>query len=131
MMHYLECIAMLEYLHKKLHSTQRQQVPVSIVSDVQQVLIQVNRKLINEKNTEITVRIRDAMEAVEEVKQVEGILFLTQAMKDAIVTGVNELLSTLRLLTFNYFKYNTFEPTEEIIPIMRSVVNEALHKGAI
>ena len=130
-MHYLECIAMLEYLHKKLHSTQRQQVPISTLDDVQQVLVQVQRKLQNNSTPEIDIRIRDAMEAVEEIRSVQGIMFLTQSMKEALVSGVSELLSTLRLKVFDYYKYNDFEPTEELIPIMRAVVTEALRKGVI
>lgn len=130
-MHYLECIAMLEYLHKKLHSTQRQQVPISTTDDVQQVLVQVQRKLQNENNPEVQVRIRDAMEAVEEIRNVPGMLFLTQQMKNAVVSCVNELLSALRLKAFDFYKYHEFEVTDEIIPIMREIVHEALRKGVI
>lgn len=131
MMHYLECIAMLEYLHKKLHSTQRQQVPISTIDDVQQVLVQIKRKMQNEKNTEVQVRIRDAMEALEEVRSVQGLMFLTQQMKNAIVSCLDDLLSVFRLKVFEYYKYTEFEVTDEIIPIMRSVVSEALKKGVI
>lgn len=58
-------------------------------------------------------------------------MFLTQSMKEALVSGVSELLSTLRLKVFDFYKYNDFEPTEELIPIMRAVVTEALRKGVI
>lgn len=58
-------------------------------------------------------------------------MFLTQQMKNALVSCVDELLSGLRLKAFDYYKYNEFEPTPEIIPVMRAVVNEALRKGVI
>lgn len=130
-MRYLECIAMLEFLLKKLHSGQRTQVPVTVADDAQQVMVQLNRKLEDNQDTELRVKLRDTMEAIAEVNNVQGILVLTDAMKQALVNGVTDLLNTLQLLAFDYFKYNDFEPTEEIIPIMRNVVATALARGII
>lgn len=130
-MRYLECIAMLEFLLKKLHSGQRTQVPVTVADDAQQVMVQLNRKLEDNQDTELRVKLRDTMEAIAEVNNVQGILVLTDAMKQALVSGVTDLLNTLQLLAFDYFKYNDFEPTEEIIPIMRNVVATALARGVI
>lgn len=130
-MRYLECIAMLEFLLKKLHSGQRTQVPVTVADDAQQVMVQLNRKLEDNQDTELRVKLRDTMEAIAEVNNVQGILVLTDAMKQALVNGVTDLLNTLQLLAFDYFKYNDFEPTEEIIPIMRNVVATALLRGVI
>lgn len=130
-MHYLECIAMLEFLLKKLHSGQRTQVPVTVADDAQQVMVQLNRKLEDNQDTELRVKLRDTMEAIAEVNNVQGILVLTDVMKQALVNGVTDLLNTLQLLAFDYFKYNDFEPTEEIIPIMRNVVATALARGVI
>lgn len=131
MMRYLECIAMLEFLLKKLHSGQRTQVPVTVADDAQQVMVQLNRKLEDNQDTELRVKLRDTMEAIAEVNNVQGILVLTDAMKQALVSGVTDLLNTLQLLAFDYFKYNDFEPTEEIIPVMRNVVATALARGVI
>lgn len=130
-MRYLECIAMLEFLLKKLHSGQRTQVPVTVADDAQQVMVQLNRKLEDNQDTELRVKLRDTMEAIAEVNNVQGILVLTDAMKQALVSGVTDLLNTLQLLAFDYFKYNDFEPTEEIIPVMRNVVATALARGVI
>ena len=58
-------------------------------------------------------------------------MFLTQQMKNVLVSNINDLLSTLRLKVFDYYKYREFEVTDEIIPIMRDVVSEALRKGVI
>ena len=131
MMHYLECIAMLEYLRKKLYSGQRTQVPASTVEEVQMVLIQLNKKLEHINNSQITIRVRDILEAVEVVKATRGLEFLTDTMKTTLNNGVSELMSILRLLAFEFYKINDFEPTDEIIPIMRDVVSEALRKGVI
>ena len=131
MMHYLECIAMLEYLLKKLQKGQRTQVPVSTMDDVQSVMVQLNRKLQNENDPQITVKIRDVMEALEEVKTLKGALVLTDTMKNALVSGVDELLQVIQLKAFEHFKYNDFEPTDEVVRIMRGVVKTALDNGLI
>lgn len=130
-MHYLECIAMLDFLLKKLHSGQRTQVPVTVVDDVQQVMVQVNRKLEKETDVQITARIRDVMEALLEVSQVKGALVLTDTMKTALVSGVQELMTGIQLVAYEYFKYNDFEPTQEIVGIMRGIVATALAKGLL
>lgn len=130
-MRYLECIAMLEFLLKKLHSGQRTQVPVTVADDAQQVMVQLNRKLEDVQDTELRVKLRDTMEAIAEVNNVQGILVLTDTMKQALVSGVTDLLNSLQLLAFDYFKYNDFEPTEEVTPVMRGVVATALARGII
>lgn len=71
------------------------------------------------------------MEALAEVEKVQGALVLTDAMKTAISEGITELLNTVQLLAFEYFKYNEFEPTPEIVPVMRAVVATALANGRI
>lgn len=131
MMHYLECIAMLEYLLKKLHKGQRTQVPVSTMDDVQEVMVQTNRKLEKENDPKISIKIRDVMEALEEVKTLKGALVLTDAMKTALVNGVDELLQLVQLNTFEYYKYHEFEPTEEVVKVMRGVVKTALANNLI
>lgn len=130
-MHYLECIAMLNYLLKKLHSGQRTQVPVTVVDDVQQVMVQLSRKLEKETDVQITARIRDVMEALAEVSEVKGALVLTDTMKSALVSGLTELLTAVQLATYEYYKYNDFEPTPEIVEVMRGVVATALDKGLL
>lgn len=130
-MHYLECIAMLEFLLKKLHNGQRTQVPVSVVDDVRQVLVQVTRKLQNEKDDLLAARLRDVMEALEEVSQIKGALVLTDNMKSALTSGVEELRSAIQLLAYEFYKYNDFELTDELMPIMRGVVQAALDAGLL
>lgn len=102
-----------------------------MVNDVQTVIVQVNRKLENENNHNITLRVRDILEAVEVVKTTNGMQYLTETIKTTLSSGICELISILRLLAFDFYKVNQFEPTEEIIPVMRGVVSEALAKGVI
>ena len=130
-MHYLKCIAMLDYLLKKLYSEQRKQVPVSTLDEVLQVVDNVIKALPNEQDVMLQVRLQDVQTAAVTIKSTQGILFLTDAMKDAIVGGINEVRAALQILAFNYFVTNDFEPTPEIIPMMRDVVKTAAERGLI
>ena len=130
-MHYLECIALLNYLQKKLCAGQRTQVPASVVDEVQTTMIALNQRLEQENDINLQARIRDTMEAVYVVKNTQGLIFLTDSMKNSLVSGVSELMEMICMLAFRYYQLNDFEPTEQLIPVLRKVVEVALQKGAI
>lgn len=129
-MHYLECIEMLEYLLKKVHAGQRRQVPVSTCDEVQSVIIQVQKKLEKELTPLEQSIVRDLLNAIGLAAGTTGLLNLTDAMKNSIVDGIRELYDAIAIKAFNYYKTHDFEPTEELIPILRSVVQVAVRKGA-
>ena len=131
MMHYLECIALLEFLQKKLYAGQRVQVPVSVVDEVQTSIIALRKRLEKENNAEIDSRIRDLMESVFVIKSTNGLVNLTDAMKNTLVSGISEVSDLISLLAYSYFQTHDFEPTNEIIPVMRNVVRVALAKGVL
>ena len=131
MMHYLECIALLEFLQKKLFAGQRVQVPVTVVDEVQTSIIALRKRLEKENNAEIDSRIRDLMESVFVIKSTNGLVNLTDAMKTTLVSGISEISDLISLLAYSYFQTHDFEPTNEIIPVMRNVVRVALAKGVL
>lgn len=131
MMHYLECIALLEYLQKKLFAGQRQQVPISTVSEVHTVMVALNKRLEKEQSVEVKARLRDIMESIIAIKGTQGLTVLTDSMKTTLTAGIDELIVDLSLLSFEYFKLHEFEPTDQIIPVMRNVVSVALEKGVV
>lgn len=129
-MHYLECIEMLEYLLKKVYAGQRRQVPVGACNEVQLVVIQVKKKLEDDLLPLEQAIIRDLLNAVSLAMETTGMLNLTDAMKTSIVDGIRELYDAIAIKAFNYYKSHDFEPTEELIPLLRSVVQVAVRKGA-
>lgn len=131
MMHYLECIVLLQYLLKKLHAGQRQQVPATITEEVLTNIIAVNKRLEKENLPDITMRIRDVMSSTNVIRETQGITHLTDTMRNSLTSGITELQDAICLLAFEYFKTNDFEPTEQIIPTMCRVVQAALAKGVI
>lgn len=130
-MHYLKCIVLLDFLQKKLFAEQRQQVPVSVVNEVQTSIIGVQKLLENEKNPEMNSRLNDLMESTLVIKSTDGLVYLTESMKNALTGGIMDLSNTIALEAYSYFQTHDFEPTDEIIPVMRNVVKVALAKGVL
>jgi len=122
---------MLMYLLKKVYAGQRKQVPVSVCDEVQQVIIQVQKKLEKDLIPADQAVVRDLLNAVGLAADTAGILNLTDAMKNSIVEGIQELRASIALKAFEYYKTHDFEPTDEIIPIMRYVVEVAARKGVV
>lgn len=130
-MRFLECIEMLMYLLKKVYAGQRKQVPVSVCDEIQQVVIQVQKKLENDLLPPEQAIVRDLLNAIGLAMDAAGMLNLTDAMKNSIVEGIEELRASIALKAFDYYKTHDFDPTDEIIPIMRYVVEVAAKKGVV
>ena len=129
-MHYLKCIAMLDYLLRKLHSEQRQQVPIRSMQDIPVVVSSLKQELAQEKDPTLNNQLNDLARAANEVST-SNVTYLSNAMKGAIVTGINDLKVTLQLMAFNFYKINDFEVTDTTINIMRDVVKCALANNLV
>ena len=71
------------------------------------------------------------MESIIAIKSTAGLTHLTDVMKNTLNNGITELVDILSLEAYSFFQVNDFEPTEEIIPVMRHVVSVALAKGVL
>lgn len=132
-MHYLKCIALLNYLLRRLHAGQRDQVPVSVVQEVTTTLLGVNKQLADDITSEpmLGVQLEDLLASLGEIRNQTGLSCLTETMKLALVDGITTLQGDICMRAYNYFIINDFEPTEQTIPVMRIVVKTALERGAI
>lgn len=130
-MHYLKCIEMLAYALNRLNAGQRTQVSIQSCTDIQMVLVKVQKSLATELSPLELSIISDVLQAIDLAQKTPGLLYLTDEMKNAMIDGINELRSSIAVKAFNYFIVNEFEPTEAIIPLMRDVVKMCLDKGVI
>lgn len=130
-MHYLKCIALLEFLQKKLYAEQRQQVPVSVVNEAQTTIVGVGKLLEKETDHAIRNRINDIMESILVIQKVPGLTSLTESMKVALTSGIEELADMLCLKAYKFYQVNDFEDTPEIRSVLRNVVKVALAKGVL
>jgi len=71
------------------------------------------------------------MSSILAIKSTNGLLHLTEGMKNTLTSGISELSNLISLEAYQYFQTHDFEPTEEIIPVMRSIVSVALAKGVL
>ena len=130
-MHYLKCIELLKYALDKLNVGQRRQVSVQGCSEVQMVLLNVQKTLKDDLNPMEQSIISDVLQAIVLATKTPGLLCLTDEMKNSMVEGINELRASIALKAYSYFLVHEFEPTEHIIPLMRFVVECALEKGML
>lgn len=130
-MKYLECLMMIRYLLSKLESESRKQVPVDCLHELRANVMDMSTKLMDAPTTKILMKLRSLQEALAVIKVTPGTMFLTDRMKSILVDGFKSLREEIHLATFEYFKYNDFEPTEVIIDLMREVVETAAKKGVV
>lgn len=131
MVNYLESLALTDFLLRKLNYETREQVPTTAVTSITGVSFQLLKKL--EDATDFHIK-QDANNLAYAVSSLKGINFgncITENCKNILIEAVVQLRGTIRMQAFEYYKVNDFEPTPEIIKIMRGVVEEALSRGAI
>lgn len=71
----------------------------------------------------ITVTLNDLMSGMISVNEnVVGMTNLTETMKQDLISGVSRVKSYVANAAYNYYSMNDFEPTPEVIPLMRDIV---------
>lgn len=101
--------------------------------EVQSVLLQIKKKL-ERNNVQLVYTtantIEDTFMAADTALKA-NVLYLSDTMKNAIISGISTIKFDICILAFYYYKTNEFEPTPAIVPTMRDVVSAALSKGVI
>lgn len=85
----------------------------------------------SEDDPELSAALRDTLESTLVISSTAGLQYLSDTMKNALSEGLNTLKANICMKAFEYFKLHDFEPTPDVVPIMRSVVQVALEKGAL
>ena len=80
-------------------------------------------------STEATIAFKvaynDLVEAIAVAMAIKDMASLTNVLKTTLVDGVRTLKREVAELAWDYYTYNDFELTDELIPILRDVV--AMH----
>lgn len=128
----LECLALLDFALESLHAGKRVPVPIGAYYDLVPLLIPLSKKLGTlQTSSECRICLQQLEEAVNLVQFPVGSVYLPDAARDTLVSGINSLRDAICLEAFEYFKWNDFEPTPEVVKIMKSVVQVALRRGVI
>ena len=130
-MHYLECIALLDYLRKKLQIEQRVPVPIGVLDEVKQQVLAVDNRVSKEGDPQINALLDDLKVSLFSVEVVPGTDNIPDAVKTALADGVQRLLHFIAIKAYHYFEVNSFEPNNIINKSMRIVVEEALEEGVL
>ena len=119
---YLESIVLLDYALKKLNAGKRDQVAVSTLTEIQQVVKVATTKLGENPGLVYKMALEDLLEALSTAQSLSGMLSITDKMKQTVVDGVMTLKTEVCRLAFKYYSTHEFEVTESVIPTMREVV---------
>lgn len=84
-------------------------------------LVQLIKLLGDDITPQLQLTIEDLFEASNAAESIP-MKVLPDSMKLTIDQGLTKVKMEIAHLAFSYFSVNDFEPTEEIIPLMRQVV---------
>ena len=126
---YLDSIALLNYNLKKLNADKRDQVPTSVLPEIRQISSVATTKIGTEPRLMYKMAYEDLLEALVTAQSLTGMKNLTDKMKQMVIDGIRTMKRELCVEAYDYYSTHDFEPTEQIIPIMREVVKEHLFGG--
>lgn len=121
-MKYLDCMEMLNYGLQILKENQRVQVPVSKLNELLMVVTRTTERLKDEQTPAFRTTRDDIIQAISVIQDMKSVKYMSDNMKNNLVDGVETLKLEVAKLAYEYYSMCDFEPTKEIIPIMRDVV---------
>lgn len=128
-MKYLDSIEMFNYALDVLKAEQRVQVPVSKMTELLMIILNIQKKIGEEMGSQYQSTHMDLLQAIGVVQEMKNVRYLSDNMKSTLVNGVTELKAMVAKTAYNYYMTTEFEPTEEVIPIMRDVVRTYVIEG--
>lgn len=126
-MKYLDCIELLELALKLLHKGQRDQVPMSKLQDLQTLVTRTMSRL---KDETPKARLTDVVAGIMAAQTNTAVANLPAAMRDTLVAGIDEALSLICDLAWDYYTDNDVPEDEDSVPLLRTVVQYHYERGA-
>lgn len=78
----------------------------------------------------VTVSMNDLMGATLVVqKNCGGMVNLTDTMKQELIEGIKSVKSAVASVAYHFYEKHEFEPSPEVIPLMRDVVETYVEAG--
>jgi hypothetical protein len=125
-MSYIQQLKMINTVLELVNSDNRNPVP-------KQNLCAVLRILTRLPETSITARISgvlaDMIPAIEKLTSTENLGNIPDNIKQKIIRNVYIIKTEIAKLAYTHYRFNHFEPTEDVIPIMREVV--MIYRGTL
>lgn len=130
-MQYLDCMEMLNYALETLKDGQRVQVPTSKMSDLMTIILRVSDRIGNEQSLSFKTTKDDLLQAILVVQEMKSVSYLNDSIKQTLIEGFKSLKVDVARLAYPYYSLVDFEPTEEVIPLMRDVVKMYSQGGGV
>lgn len=130
---YLDSMELLNYALQKLNAGKREQVPVRDLPEIQEIISVATQKLMNQQESNLSINykiaLNDTQDAIQTAQCLGNMVYLTEAMKDALVSGITRLKFEISEKAWNYYHTHSFDVNENTIPVMRDIVATHLLGG--
>ena len=130
MMKYLDCMTMLNHALTLLEAGKRVQVQKTKIPEIVLTLNLVNKNM-PDPTSEFQMLMSDTIGGAISVRDMQGIICLSDTMKQTLVSGIESIKFQVASAAFAYYSAVDFEPTPEVIPLMRDVVQTYSDGGGI
>jgi len=128
-MKYLDCIELLNLALQTLKSGQRDQVPLTKLSEVQTLVLRC--KVRAEGVPMVQPICDDLLLAVNIAQQNKAVRYLSHDMRDSLVKGLHKCLGYVCEAAWEYYSDHDVPLADETFPLLRTVVEyHFLGKGA-
>lgn len=131
MMKYLDCMEMLNYGLQVLKENQRVQVPVVKLNELLLIITRTTDRLKEEQTPAFRTTRDDLIQAINVVQEMKSVKYLSDNMKNNLVDGIETLKLEVAKLAYDFYSMNDFDPSPEVIPLMRDVVRSYSLGGGI
>lgn len=125
-MKYLDCIELLSLALQLLKSGQRDQVPLSKLTEVQVLVMRCSKRA--EDLPLVTARCNDILMGIGVAQSNQAVKYLPQAMRDTLVQGLKACMYGVCDAAWDYYSTRDVPISEETIPLLRLVVAYHLDK---
>lgn len=126
-MKYLGCIELLNLALQLLKSGQRDQVPLSKLTEVQTLVMRCVKR--SEDLPFVTARCNDILMGISVAQANQAVKHLPQSMRDVLVQGIQACLSDICEVVWEYYSTHDVIISDETIPLLRTVVSNHFNKG--
>lgn len=122
-MHYLEAMELMFHIRELIQTQTRVQVTKAKVQEmrvtISQIMILLQKEI--KEDAQLNLAFTSIFQVLDVLDKADFDI-LPDSMKNTIESGMTRLETEIAILAYHFFEKNEFEPTEEIIPLMREVV---------
>jgi hypothetical protein len=118
-MKYINTMAFLNTALIQIKHNRREPITKSMLKTLLAVLGKMQS---GTSDTRFVQTLSDTIDAVQDILSTDGLTLVPDSIKQQLIQNLLTMKTRTAELAYSYYLFCDFEPTEEIIPIMREIV---------